>query len=50
MVKGNSTTSREVVDSLRGAAPWFVATGDCVQARQVLQATYEGFCAAMDIL
>jgi len=41
---------REVVDSLRGTVPWFVATGDCVQARQVLQATYEGFCAAMDIL
>jgi 2,4-dienoyl-CoA reductase-like NADH-dependent reductase (Old Yellow Enzyme family)/NADPH-dependent 2,4-dienoyl-CoA reductase/sulfur reductase-like enzyme len=28
----------------------FTAVGDCVNARQVKQATYEGFCAAMDIL
>jgi hypothetical protein len=28
----------------------FVAVGDCVGARQVKQATYEGFCAAMDII
>ena len=38
------------VDALRGACDWFVAVGDCVRARQVKQATYEGFCAAMDIL
>jgi len=40
----------EIVESLRGVVPWFVATGDCVAPRQLLQATYEGFCAAMDIL
>ncbi|MBI5443328.1 MAG: FAD-dependent oxidoreductase [Deltaproteobacteria bacterium] len=39
-----------VVESLRGSAPWFVATGDCVRPRKVEQAVYEGFMAAMDIL
>jgi pyruvate/2-oxoglutarate dehydrogenase complex dihydrolipoamide dehydrogenase (E3) component len=29
---------------------YFVAVGDCAGARQVKHATYEGFCAAMDIL
>jgi thioredoxin reductase len=38
------------VDALRGVCDWFVPVGDCVRARQVKQATYEGFCAAMDIL
>lgn len=28
----------------------FVAVGDCVRPRQIKQAVYEGFCAAMDIL
>ena len=39
-----------VVNSLEGVCPWFVVTGDARQARTVKQATYEGFCAAMDIL
>lgn len=39
-----------LVDSLRGVVPWFVPTGDCVQARRVEQAVYEGYMAAMDIL
>jgi NADPH-dependent 2,4-dienoyl-CoA reductase/sulfur reductase-like enzyme len=38
------------VESLKDSCDRFVAIGDCVQARQVKQATYEGFCAAMDIL
>ena len=40
----------DVVKSLQGVCPWFVVTGDAVRARTVKQATYEGFCAAMDIL
>lgn len=40
----------DVVDSLRGIVPWFVAVGDCVQPRRVEQAVYEGFAAAMDII
>jgi 2,4-dienoyl-CoA reductase-like NADH-dependent reductase (Old Yellow Enzyme family)/thioredoxin reductase len=40
----------DVVKSLEGATPWFVVTGDAKQARTVKEATYEGFCAAMDIL
>jgi NADH dehydrogenase FAD-containing subunit len=39
-----------LVDSLRDSCPWFVSVGDCVRPRQVKQAVYEGFCAAMDIL
>jgi 2,4-dienoyl-CoA reductase-like NADH-dependent reductase (Old Yellow Enzyme family)/thioredoxin reductase len=42
--------NKDIVASLQGACDWFVVTGDSVQARQVKQATYEGFCAAMDIL
>jgi 2,4-dienoyl-CoA reductase-like NADH-dependent reductase (Old Yellow Enzyme family)/thioredoxin reductase len=40
----------QVVEGLKGACDWFVPVGDCVKARQVKQATYEGFCAAMDVL
>ena len=40
----------DIVKSLEGVTPWFVTTGDAVKARTVKQATYEGFCAAMDIL
>jgi thioredoxin reductase len=40
----------DIVKSLEGVCPWFVVTGDAKQARTVKQATYEGFCAAMDIL
>ena len=40
----------DIVKSLEGVTPWFVVTGDAKRARTVKQATYEGFCAAMDIL
>jgi 2,4-dienoyl-CoA reductase-like NADH-dependent reductase (Old Yellow Enzyme family)/thioredoxin reductase len=40
----------DIVDTLRGGCAKFVVIGDSLQARQVKQATYEGFCAAMDIL
>ena len=46
---GNRPNS-DVVESLKGACDWFVVTGDAKQARMVKQATYEGFCAAMDIV
>ncbi|MDD6023893.1 MAG: FAD-dependent oxidoreductase, partial [Oscillospiraceae bacterium] len=39
-----------VVQSLQGIVPWFVVTGDAKRARTVKEATYEGFCAAMDII
>ncbi len=40
----------DLVESLKGIVPWFVTVGDAKQARIVKWATYEGFCAAMDIL
>jgi len=40
----------DIVKSLEGACPVFVVTGDAKRARTVRQATYEGFCAAMDII
>ena len=40
----------DVVEALRPACDWFIVTGDAKQARMVKQATYEGFCAAMDII
>ena len=40
----------DIVKSLEGTTPWFVTVGDAKRARMVKQATYEGFCAAMDIL
>jgi len=46
---GNRSNS-DIVKALEGECPWFVVTGDAKQARMVKQATYEGFCAAMDIL
>ena len=45
-----SRANEDVVESLKGACPWFVVTGDASKARTVKEATYEGFCAAMDIL
>jgi hypothetical protein len=39
-----------VVKSLEGIVPWFIVTGDAKRARTVKEATYEGFCAAMDIV
>ncbi|NTV89898.1 MAG: FAD-dependent oxidoreductase, partial [Clostridiales bacterium] len=39
-----------LVDSLRNSAAWFVPVGDCVSARRIEQAVYEGFMAAMDII
>jgi pyruvate/2-oxoglutarate dehydrogenase complex dihydrolipoamide dehydrogenase (E3) component len=41
----------ETVNELRRCnCPKFVAVGDCISPRQIKQAVYEGFCAAMDIL
>ena len=40
----------DIVKSLEGCCPHFVVTGDSRRARTVKMATYEGFCAAMDIL
>jgi len=40
----------EIVESLQGVVPWFIVTGDASKARTVKEATYEGFCAAMDIM
>jgi pyruvate/2-oxoglutarate dehydrogenase complex dihydrolipoamide dehydrogenase (E3) component len=40
----------DVVKNLTGVVPRFVVTGDAKRARTVKEATYEGFCAAMDIL
>jgi len=43
---------QDVVERLRteSGCGWFVPVGDCVRPRLIKQATYEGFCAAMDIL
>lgn len=41
---------QELVEKLRPTVPWFTAVGDCIKARLIKEATYEGFCAAMDIL
>ncbi|QIB68711.1 FAD-dependent oxidoreductase [Aminipila butyrica] len=39
------------VESLRQCdCPKFLTVGDCVVPRQIKQAVYEGFCAAMDIV
>lgn len=46
---GNRSNA-DVVKSLQGVCSWFIVTGDAKQARMVKQATYEGFCAAMDII
>ena len=43
-------SNEDIVRSLEGTVPWFVVTGDAVRARTVKEATYEGFCAAMDII
>jgi 2,4-dienoyl-CoA reductase-like NADH-dependent reductase (Old Yellow Enzyme family)/thioredoxin reductase len=40
----------DTADSLKEACVRFVTIGDARMARQVKQATYEGFCAAMDIV
>jgi pyruvate/2-oxoglutarate dehydrogenase complex dihydrolipoamide dehydrogenase (E3) component len=40
----------DIVKKLEGVCPWFIVTGDAKRARTVKEATYEGFCAAMDIL
>ena len=39
------------ISAFEGIIPWFVPVGDCnKRARTCKQATYEGFCAAMDII
>lgn len=40
----------DIIPELDKNCPWFIVIGDAKQARTVKQATYEGFCAAMDIL
>ena len=45
-----SRSNSDEVKALEGVCPHFVVTGDGRQARTVKEATYEGFCAAMDIL
>lgn len=45
-----SRANSDEVKALEGVCPHFVVTGDGRQARTVKEATYEGFCAAMDIL
>lgn len=42
--------NKELAENLRKASKWFVSIGDCINARQVKQAVYEGFIAAMDII
>jgi 2,4-dienoyl-CoA reductase-like NADH-dependent reductase (Old Yellow Enzyme family)/NADPH-dependent 2,4-dienoyl-CoA reductase/sulfur reductase-like enzyme len=42
--------NNEISEKLRNAGIVFTAAGDCVRPRQVKQAVYEGFCAAMDVL
>lgn len=45
-----SRSNDEIVKQLEGVSPRFVVVGDARKARTVKEATYEGFCAAMDIL
>lgn len=40
----------ELARSLQKCCSRFIMVGDCVSPRQVKQAVYEGFCAAMDII
>lgn len=42
--------NKGIAENLKGECPWFVVVGDGRQARTVKEATYEGFCAAMDIV
>ena len=45
-----SRSNDDIVESLKDCCDRFVVTGDSKRARTVKEATYEGFCAAMDIL
>lgn len=45
-----SRANEDIVKSLTGVCDRFVVTGDSKTAGTVKEATYEGFCAAMDIL
>ncbi len=45
-----SRSNDDIVKSLEGVCDRFVVTGDSKRARTVKEATYEGFCAAMDIV
>jgi hypothetical protein len=42
--------NNELSERFRNLAPLFFSVGDCNFPRLVKHATYEGFCAAMDIL
>jgi len=44
------TAKTDLVEELSKAVGWFTAAGDCVKARRIEDATYEGFVAAMDII
>lgn len=44
------SAKKQLLESLRCSCRQFVAIGDCKVPRQVKQAVYDGFCAAMDIL
>ena len=45
-----SRPNDDIVNNFSGVCDRFVVTGDSKIARTVKEATYEGFCAAMDIL
>ena len=45
-----SRPNTDIVTKLEGVSPRFIVVGDARQARTVKEATYEGFCAAMDVL
>lgn len=45
-----SRSQESTIAHLNGTVPTFIVTGDARKARTVKEATYEGFCAAMDIL
>ncbi|BBF41367.1 2,4-dienoyl-CoA reductase [NADPH] [Lachnospiraceae bacterium KM106-2] len=40
---------RDVVDDLRGTAPYVATIGDCVRASTITNAVYQGYHAALDI-
>ncbi|WP_346771705.1 FAD-dependent oxidoreductase [Anoxynatronum buryatiense] len=45
-----SRSQDTIIANLYGTVPTFIVTGDARKARTVKEATYEGFCASMDIL
>jgi 2,4-dienoyl-CoA reductase-like NADH-dependent reductase (Old Yellow Enzyme family)/thioredoxin reductase len=45
-----SSANEKLVEEFSNTALWNRAAGDCNKARMVINATYEAFCAAMDII